>query len=107
MLLTGAGGSIGRVLAKKLLDLKPAKLVLVDFSEFNLFRLEQALRKHNTNIELVFKLLDVRNSAAVDQLLDEHTPHVIFQRCSLQTRTDDGIPSGASFRKQHPRLPSI
>ncbi|MEM8485752.1 MAG: polysaccharide biosynthesis protein [Bacteroidota bacterium] len=84
VMLTGAGGSIGRVLAKKLLDLKPTKLILVDFSEFHLFRLEQSLRKHNPDIELVFKLVDVRHTTAVDQLLDEHAPQVIFHAAAYK-----------------------
>ena len=84
VVLTGAGGSIGRVLARKLLALKPAKLVLVDFSEFHLFRLEQSLRKLAPDIELVFKLVDVRNTSAVDHLLETHKPQIIFHAAAYK-----------------------
>ncbi|MFK7847046.1 MAG: polysaccharide biosynthesis protein [Rhodothermales bacterium] len=84
VLLTGAGGSIGRVLAQKLLSLKPKKLILADFSEFNLFHLEQSLKKLNPQTSLSFQLIDVRDESAVNFLLAEHQPQVLFHAAAYK-----------------------
>ena len=46
-LVTGAAGSIGRELSLQILSLKPSKLIVVDFSEPNLFELKNLLIKNN------------------------------------------------------------
>lgn len=43
ILITGAGGSIGSEICRQILHAKPAKLVLLDHSEFALYAIEQQL----------------------------------------------------------------
>ena len=45
VLVTGAGGSIGSELCRQLIELKPARLILVDNSENSLFEIEAALAR--------------------------------------------------------------
>ena len=50
--VTGAGGSIGSELCRQLLTLKPKKLILIDQSEFNLYKIIDELNLkvlHKTN----------------------------------------------------------
>ncbi len=84
VLLTGAGGSIGRVLAQKLVHLKPKKIILADFSEFNLFHLEHSLNKLKPSVECVFQLIDIRDIPAVQALLSEHKPQVVFHAAAYK-----------------------
>jgi len=44
VLVTGAGGSIGSVVCRRLLGCKPARIVLFDRSEFALYQLDSALK---------------------------------------------------------------
>jgi FlaA1/EpsC-like NDP-sugar epimerase len=48
VLVTGAGGSIGRELCKQILNFAPAKLILLDISEYSLYTTLQELEE-NTN----------------------------------------------------------
>lgn len=84
VLLTGAGGSIGRVLAEKLVFLKPKKLIFADFSEFNLFHLEQSLKKLNPEIELAFELLDIRDNDAVTAMFAHYRPTILFHAAAYK-----------------------
>ncbi len=84
VLLTGAGGSIGRVLAEKLLLLKPGKLILADFSEFNLFHLEQSLQKLKPETETKFELVDIRDVAAMNDMFARHQPQIVFHAAAYK-----------------------
>lgn len=84
VLLTGAGGSIGRVLAEKLLHLKPGRLILADFSEFNLFHLEHSVKKLLPETDLSFQLIDIRDTTAVHALLTREQPQVIFHAAAYK-----------------------
>ena len=42
ILITGAGGSIGRKLVETLIGMNFKNMILLDYSEFNLFKLKQS-----------------------------------------------------------------
>jgi FlaA1/EpsC-like NDP-sugar epimerase len=57
ILITGAAGTIGAELSRKILDRNPAKLVLYDNSEFGLYRLEQEMVQEGESKTEVIVLL--------------------------------------------------
>lgn len=48
VLVTGAGGSIGSELCRQILSLQPSRLILLERSEFSLYRVEHELRQRIT-----------------------------------------------------------
>src|SRR5690606_32197304 len=52
IMVTGAAGSIGSALCRAVAQLKPAKLVLLDFNELGLYQMERELRPYG-NFDLV------------------------------------------------------
>ena len=68
ILVTGAAGSIGTNLSKRLAELNLNTLYLVDNNEFNLFRLKSELDKQITNCKIIYKLLDISEDYAINDL---------------------------------------
>jgi len=75
VLVTGAGGSIGSHLARKLKGWGVGELALVDNHENSLYELQVAL---GTGGPLHYRLADVRRADSVRRLLLHHRPEVVF-----------------------------
>lgn len=72
VLVTGAGGSIGSELCRQILTQHPAKLVILDHSEFSLYSIEQELSHLRGATELVAVLGTVLDSDLLVRVMREH-----------------------------------
>ena len=77
-LVTGAAGSIGSEIARQLASLEPASLVLADINENGLYFLIRHLQRTHPSLDVIPEVVDIRDSARVNQLGLEHRPHVVF-----------------------------
>jgi O-antigen biosynthesis protein WbqV len=84
VLVTGAGGTIGSELVRQALELGPARLILLDASEFNLYALDQSL--HEAGAEPVWSaaLADVRDRDGLRALFEREKPEVILHAAALK-----------------------
>lgn len=84
ILVTGGGGSIGAELCRQIAGLAPARLIIFERSEFNLYTIEAELRASFPELDLVVVLGDVCDSAVVDNLLRTCAPEVIFHAAAYK-----------------------
>jgi FlaA1/EpsC-like NDP-sugar epimerase len=84
VLVTGAGGSIGSELTEQLLTYSPARLVLVDVNEQNLYQLETDLRSRSVDASLSFCLADVRDETRMDGVLAREQPGIVFHTAAYK-----------------------
>ncbi|MCG7896792.1 MAG: nucleoside-diphosphate sugar epimerase/dehydratase [Candidatus Thiodiazotropha taylori] len=84
ILVTGAGGSIGSELCRQLAKLKPAKLVLLENSEFNLYSIEMELLNSYPELNLECHLGDVTDQPYVESLFNELRPEVVFHAAAYK-----------------------
>ncbi|MGC1271658.1 MAG: nucleoside-diphosphate sugar epimerase/dehydratase [Croceibacterium sp.] len=89
VMVTGAGGSIGSELCLQILAQRPARLVLVDVSEFNLYRIECELREAMERLdvsEVVLEpvLVSVQNAAQVAGLVGRVRPEIIYHAAAYK-----------------------
>lgn len=84
ILISGGGGSIGSELCRQIAKLAPARLVLLDHSEFNLYRIDYELRQHFPGLEIVSILGDVTDATTVEHVFDRHHPAVVLHAAAYK-----------------------
>jgi FlaA1/EpsC-like NDP-sugar epimerase len=83
-MITGAGGSIGSELCRQVAYFKPARLVLYELSEFNLYSTEQDLSERFPALLLERLIGDVRDLAHLRHTMAQTRPHVVFHAAAFK-----------------------
>ena len=78
VLVTGGGGSIGSELCRQIIKHKPAKLVILDIYENNLYDIEQELKftYPKENVEAV--VASVRDEKRLEEVFEQYHPYLVF-----------------------------
>ena len=84
VLITGAGGSIGAELCRQVARFHPARLVLVELSEFNLYAIEQELGEREPQLLLSRRMGDVRDAAGLRAIFEAERPQVVFHAAAYK-----------------------
>ena len=83
--VTGAGGSIGSELCRQILNLKPKTLILIDFCEYNLFKINEELKDFNiSETNIIAKLLNSENELALEKCFKENTVNLVFHAAAYK-----------------------
>lgn len=78
VLVTGAGGSIGRELCRQILRWSPSELVLLGHGENSIFETLIELEQSCPEILLCPVIADIRDRNRLEQVFSLHKPQVIF-----------------------------
>ncbi|HPN10256.1 MAG TPA: nucleoside-diphosphate sugar epimerase/dehydratase [Syntrophales bacterium] len=84
IMITGAGGSIGSELVRQAAKYQPAALGLVDFSEYNLFQVENDSRRRYEYIPVEAYLVDIRVERAVRRAFAAFKPDVVLHAAAYK-----------------------
>ncbi len=84
VLVTGAGGSIGSELCRQLARHQPARLVLFEQSEFNLYAIEQALGREFPALPLLRLIGDVKDPVQLQRAMAQWPPQVVFHAAAYK-----------------------
>jgi len=84
VLVTGAGGSIGSELARQIALFRPARLILLDISEFALYQVEQEFLRSFPEVPCVFVVGDVKDVAWIDKVFSTYHPSVVFHAAAYK-----------------------
>lgn len=84
VMITGGGGSIGSELCRQVARLGPSRLVILDSSEYNLYRVDLELRRDFPPLDLLVCLADVSDADEVDRLMRSHRPSVVFHAAAYK-----------------------
>jgi FlaA1/EpsC-like NDP-sugar epimerase len=84
VLITGGGGSIGSELCRQVARYAPARIVLYELSEFNLYTIEQELSQRWPHIELVRLIGDVKDLEHLRRAFERWKPEVVFHAAAYK-----------------------
>ncbi len=84
VLVTGAGGSIGAELVRQIAACQPAKLVLLDHSEFNLYQIDRELAVLAPELERRAVICNVRDVRSLVSIMQEVRPAIVFHAAALK-----------------------
>ena len=84
VLVTGAGGSIGRELCRQVAAIGARRLVLVDHAENNLFEIDMELRERGHAGLLVPVIADCKDTVSMERLFEAERPEVVFHAAAYK-----------------------
>ena len=84
VMITGGGGSIGSELCRQIARLNPVELIVVDNSEFALYRIDHELRSDFQDLIFHSVLGDICDSATVEKVIGEYKPDMIFHAAAYK-----------------------
>ena len=82
--VTGAGGSIGSELCRQIIHFKPAALILIDASEYNLYKIEMELKSDRKFASVVPILGRVQDEPLLDHIFGKYRPQVVFHAAAYK-----------------------
>jgi len=83
--ISGAGGSIGKELAKQILKLNPKTIILFDISEASLYELSLEIKQfNNPNITIVTVLGDICDQKLVENIFNKYSINVVFHAAAYK-----------------------
>jgi FlaA1/EpsC-like NDP-sugar epimerase len=90
VMVTGAGGSIGSELCRQIMTIGPKRLVLVEMTEFALYKIEQELRENaaagifRSDIEIYPELINTTAARPVSSVIGTYHPDTIFHAAAYK-----------------------
>lgn len=84
ILVTGGAGSIGSEICRQVLSYQPAALMVIDHSEYSLYRLDEELSSHPLKSVCAFSLVDIKCADLVDSAIAQFKPDIIFHAAAYK-----------------------
>jgi len=84
VMITGGGGSIGSELCRQIARLNPVELIVVDNSEYSLYRIDHELRRDFQELIFCSILGDIGDPATVEKVVGDYKPDMIFHAAAYK-----------------------
>ena len=84
VLVTGAGGSIGSELCRQIAELRPKRILLIEQSEYALYKIHQILLARKPDIPLIPLLSSVQDRDRIKEILSRWRPQTIYHAAAYK-----------------------
>ena len=83
ILVTGAAGSIGSEIVRRLTHFNYKKLILLDNAESPLYDLQQELKREDIK-KIIYVIADIRNVTRLNSIFNLHKPQIVFHAAAYK-----------------------
>jgi len=84
VMVTGAGGSIGSEISRQIIKLNPKKLILVELSEFALYKISEDLKNINKNTKIIPLLINIQNQSKIEHLFKTFSIDTVYHAAAYK-----------------------
>ena len=84
ILITGAGGTIGKELVRQISDHNPAHITLLDNAEYNLYQIDMELSGRHNELSRKAVLGSVRDRKKIENIISQLKPELVFHAAALK-----------------------
>lgn len=78
VLVTGGGGSIGSELCRQIATHNPKHLIILDIYENNAYDIEQELKRHYPELNLLVLIASIRDISKMEDVFEKYHPDIVF-----------------------------
>lgn len=84
IVVTGGGGSIGSELCRQIVQFNPQSLVIIEHSEFNLYKIQQELTAKLPQQNIRFVLQSITDEVPLRKLFANYKPDIVFHAAAYK-----------------------
>jgi FlaA1/EpsC-like NDP-sugar epimerase len=84
ILVTGAGGSIGSELSRQIVKQNPEKLLLLELSEFALYKIYEELKIVNENLKIIPLLVNAQDQIKVNEIFKTFKVDTVYHAAAYK-----------------------
>ncbi len=84
VLVTGAGGTIGSELTRQIAQLKPERIAVLDYSEFNLYEIDLEIKERFAEQDVASIFGDVRERDRLEAIVRDFKPDIVFHAAAMK-----------------------
>lgn len=84
IMITGAGGSIGSEVCRQLIQLQPRQLLIIDHSEYNLYKICWELENTHKFSKFISIIASVADKKAMNSIFASYKPQIVFHAAAYK-----------------------
>ena len=84
VMVTGAGGTIGSELSRQIIKLNPKKIILVELSEFALYKINEDLKNINKSIKIIPLLINIQNKTKIEHVFNTFNIDTVYHAAAYK-----------------------
>ena len=78
------GGSIGSEISRQIIKLKPKKLILIELSEFALYKISEELKNLNQSIKIIPLLINIQNKSKIEEVFKNFNIDTVYHAAAYK-----------------------
>jgi len=84
VMVTGAGGTIGSELSRQIIKLNPKTLILIELSEFALYKISEELKNISKSVKIIPLLINIQNKIKIEHVFNTFNIDTVYHAAAYK-----------------------